>query len=77
MSLQDKYRKISDRLIRAQTLRDEALRKLKEDFGLDSVEEAEQAIEKIEAWIEKKEAALESRIEQFEKEYGDLLKADR
>jgi gas vesicle protein len=76
VSIEKQYRKLNDQLIRARTLRDEAVRKLSEEFGHDTVEEAEKAADKLERWIDKKEAQLERQLDQFEKENQSVLEDD-
>lgn len=71
--IEKQFRDLNERMIRLQTLRDEALRKLKDDFGIGSVEEAKEVIDRQETAIEKKERKLERQLEELESEFGDLL----
>lgn len=76
MSIQKAYKQVGDQLVRAKTLRDEGLRKLKEDFGFDTIEEAEEAAQKIEKWIDKKESQLENKLDKLKRDHPEIFEED-
>jgi hypothetical protein len=71
--LEKKYKQLNDQLIRATTLRDESMRKLKEDFQCNTLEEARAMLIKLEDEIKERESKLERKVTAFERRYREAL----
>jgi hypothetical protein len=68
-SLQDEFNSMQKKLIRATTLRDEALRRLESEFGCTSLEQAEKKLSQLDESIQSNEAKLQKRLAKFRATY--------
>lgn len=76
----EEYRELKDRVEGLQRKADKAAgvaselrRRLKDEFGFSTLEEAEEALTKMEKELAKKEEALEKEYASFVEGYGDVL----
>lgn len=73
MDLHQKYEIMKRKLIRAQTLKEEAIKRLQEEFNCNSTEEAESLIEELKEKNENTRKRLEKKIRVFQQKYASLL----
>lgn len=76
MSLQEEYDQLNAKLIRATTLRDEALKNLKREFDCDSIEEAQSLLETMQTEADELESNLNDKLRRFKSKFAQLLRSD-
>jgi hypothetical protein len=72
-SAEKEYKKVQERLVRATTLRDESMRRLKEDFDCSTLGEAQKKADSLETWIEEKEEEIERRLKKLKRDHPSIF----
>lgn len=73
MTLQEEYDQLSAKLIRATTLRDEALKNLKREFNCNSIKEAQSLLETMQTEADELESNINDRLRRFKSKYAAIL----
>lgn len=71
--LKDRVDTLRQNVARAEGVRDELLKRLRREYGCETVEEAEQLHLRLASEAEEAEGRFQQQLAQFNEEWGDLL----